>query len=137
MIVLDTGPLVALVNGKDRHHQHCWSWFRSVQAEPVVIPAPVLGEAWHLVGGGCGAQVEGRFLTDLARGSYGEILAPTSEDLARAGELVIQYQDFPLGGTDACVIAMAERLHADQVATLDRRHFTVVRPRQPFALPLT
>ncbi|MBA3300810.1 MAG: VapC toxin family PIN domain ribonuclease, partial [Thermoleophilaceae bacterium] len=44
-------------------------------------------------------------------------------------ELVGQYADFPLGGTDASVIALAERLGAPVVITLDRRHFGAVEPR--------
>ena len=43
-------------------------------------------------------------------------------------ELVVIYGDLPLGTTDASVIAIAERLNLTDVATLDRRHFTVVRP---------
>ena len=137
MSVFDTGPLVALVDEDDDSHKRTLAWLESVRSAPAVIPAPVLGEAWYLIARTCGPEAEARFLQDLASGAYGEVVAPTAADLSRSAELVIQYQDFPLGGTDACVIAMAERLHADQVATLDRRHFTVVRPRQPFALPLT
>jgi uncharacterized protein len=44
------------------------------------------------------------------------------------GELVAQYQDFPLGGVDASVVALAERLRTDLVVTLDQRHFRAVRP---------
>lgn len=51
-------------------------------------------------------------------------------------ELVEQYADLPLGTTDASVIALAERLNITEVATLDRRHFTVVRPRHVEALIL-
>jgi predicted nucleic acid-binding protein len=46
-----------------------------------------------------------------------------------APELVVQYADLPLGAVDASVVAIAERLGVTEVATLDRRHFTVVRPR--------
>jgi len=49
-------------------------------------------------------------------------------DLDRMAELVEKYADFPLGLVDASVIAVAERLGADEIATLDRRHFSVVRP---------
>jgi predicted nucleic acid-binding protein len=49
-------------------------------------------------------------------------------DYGRMAVLVRQYADLPLGTTDACVIAVAERLRLTEVATLDRRHFTVVRP---------
>ena len=51
-------------------------------------------------------------------------------------ELVVTYGDLPLGTTDASVIAIAERLKLTEVATLDRRHFTVVRPSNVDALTL-
>jgi predicted nucleic acid-binding protein len=44
--------------------------------------------------------------------------------------------DLPLGTTDASVIALAERLEVPEVATLDHRHFTVVRPRHTKAFTL-
>jgi predicted nucleic acid-binding protein len=47
-----------------------------------------------------------------------------------------QYADFPLGSTDASVIALAERLGTDVVITLDRWHFGAVRPRHCEALRL-
>ena len=49
-------------------------------------------------------------------------------DLPRIAELVARYADLPLGGIDASVVATAERLGLAEVATLDRRHFSVVRP---------
>ena len=55
--------------------------------------------------------------------------APTPADLRRMAELVEQYGDFPLGATDASVVALAERLGTDLIVTLDRRHFGAVRPR--------
>jgi hypothetical protein len=38
-------------------------------------------------------------------------------------DLVRQYADFPLGTADASVIAVAERLGATHIATIDHRHF--------------
>ncbi|GAA1717867.1 PIN domain-containing protein [Fodinicola feengrottensis] len=52
-----------------------------------------------------------------------------SDDYARAAELVQQYEDLPLGAADACVVAVAERLKVTKIATLDKRHFTIVRPK--------
>lgn len=60
----------------------------------------------------------------------------TEADLARIVELTEAYADLPLGGTDASVIAVAERLGFETVATLDRRHFSVVRPRHAEFLTL-
>lgn len=51
-------------------------------------------------------------------------------------ELVTTYGSLPLGTTDASVIALAERFRLTEVATLDRRHFTVVRPIHVSALTL-
>jgi uncharacterized protein len=50
--------------------------------------------------------------------------------------MVEQYADLPLGTSDASVIALAERLEVEEIATLDLRHFTVVRPRHVKAQPL-
>jgi len=51
-------------------------------------------------------------------------------------DLVDQYADLPLGTTDAGVVAVAERLGLVEIATLDRRHFSVVRPRHASAFTL-
>ena len=69
-----------------------------------------------------------RFLGDLAAGEL--IVEPLhSSDPLRIAELVARYNDLPLGTVDASVVAAAERLRVTQVATVDRRHFSVVRPR--------
>jgi uncharacterized protein len=60
----------------------------------------------------------------------------SSADLVRVTELARQYRSFPLGITDASVIATAERLGLREVATLDHRHFRAVRPKHCEALSL-
>ncbi|WP_211517152.1 hypothetical protein [Geodermatophilus africanus] len=52
----------------------------------------------------------------------------TDTDVARMADLAERYADLRLGGTDASVIAIAERLGIHRIATFHRRHFTVVRP---------
>jgi uncharacterized protein len=128
VIIVDTGPLVALVDSDDQHHSECAAWFGKTDRRLLVIPAPIIAEACHLIGHHCGSRVEAVFLDDLSHNRYGQISAVLPEDLARMSQLVSTYADLPLGGTDACVIATAERLRAVEVATIDRRHFTVVRP---------
>jgi predicted nucleic acid-binding protein len=79
--------------------------------------------------------VEAGFLRSLAAGDFVPVeLVKT--DYERMAELVEQYADLPLGTSDAAVVAVAERLKIAEVATLDRRHFTVVRPRHVNALTL-
>jgi predicted nucleic acid-binding protein len=57
-------------------------------------------------------------------------------DYARTSELVTIYADLPLGMVDASVVAVAERLDVREVATIDHRHFSVVRPRHVDAFTL-
>lgn len=58
------------------------------------------------------------------------VLVPLAQaDLSRMAELAVKYSDLRLDPTDASVMAIAERLDVHRVATLDRRDFSVVRPR--------
>ncbi|WP_257573690.1 type II toxin-antitoxin system VapC family toxin [Streptomyces sp. JJ66] len=77
-----------------------------------------------------GTRAEAAFLRSVANGQI-SLVPLTRGDLDRMIELVETYADFPLGAADASVLALAERLGADGIATLDRRHFTVVRPKPP------
>ena len=80
-----------------------------------------------------GATAESQFL----RGIGGlDVEGPSREDFTRMAELVDRYADFPIGGTDASVIALAERLDAPIIVTLDRRHFTAITPRHRPAFEL-
>jgi predicted nucleic acid-binding protein len=99
----------------------------------LVIPALVVAEATYLVGRRLGPKAEASFLRGLGQV---EIESPSSDEWERISELVDEYADLPLGGTDASIVALAERLDAAVVITLDRRHFTVVRPRHRDALEL-
>jgi predicted nucleic acid-binding protein len=86
----------------------------------------VITEVTYLLGTRLGAEAEVRFLGDLAAGNL--IPDPVAAaDWLRVAELVAQYRDLPIGTVDASVIAAAERLGVTEIATLDRRHFTIVR----------
>ena len=80
-----------------------------------------------------GPTAEASFLRGTSRF---EIEAPQADEWLRIADLVEQYSDFPLGGTDASVMALAERLNTDVVITLDRRHFGTVRRRHVASLRL-
>lgn len=80
----------------------------------------------HFIGSRLPWQAEVRFLGDLAANFVLEPVHPT--DPLRMAELVATYHDLPLGAVDASVIAAAERHGATEIATLDRRDFSVVRP---------
>lgn len=113
--LFDTGPLVAAIDRSDRHHLRCVAFLESA-ARPLIIPTTVIVEVCWLV--------------EFTHTSI------TISDLARMAELVRTYADLPLGAVDASVIAIAERLNLKDIATLDRKHFTVVRPSHIDALNL-
>ncbi|GAA3052537.1 PIN domain-containing protein [Kitasatospora albolonga] len=123
--ILDTGPLVAFFNARDNHHVRCVDFFSQLRGRKV-LPSTVLAEvSWQLERW---PSVERRFIDHVAQGHF-ELDNVTPTDLLRVGELIEQYDSFPLGAVDASVIAVAERHGAQRIATLDRRHFTVVRPK--------
>ena len=130
--VVDTGPLYAAADLDDGDHERALDVLQS-QGRHLVIPTLVVAEATYFIGTRLGAVAEARFLAGLADL---DVEAPMSTDWARIAELVEDYADFPLGGTDASVIALAERLGTPLVITLDRRHFGAVRPRHCETLTL-
>ena len=101
--------------------------FLETAREPLVVPQLVVGESAYLVGRIAGTAIEVRLLRELETSSVAFEPFETAE-LGRIAELVETYADLPLGTVDASVIVTAERLGATTIATLDRRHFTVVRP---------
>jgi predicted nucleic acid-binding protein len=103
--------------------------------ESLIVPQLVIAETAYMVGRIGGTSAEVRLLRELEVSSLSfEPFEPS--DLGRIAELVETYADLRLGTVDACVIATAERLGATRIATLDRRHFTVVRPAHVEAFEL-
>ena len=137
MIICDTGPLVAAAIRNDDDYHACTELFTGLRlaGRQLLVPGPVVAEVGYLLARLGGARVEAGFLRSMADGSL-QPVDPTVDDYARMADLVETYADFPLGTTDACVIALAERLGITEVATLDRRHFQAVQPRHIAALHL-
>jgi len=134
VIICDTGPLVATLNKADNRHAECRDVLEQHRG-PLIIPALVVLEVCQMLESRAGPTAESAFLDSLHRGEF-EVEPLTVEDYGRMSELTRKYSDLPLGAADACVIAVAERLRVTDVATLDQRHFRVVRPRHVKALTL-
>jgi uncharacterized protein len=133
-LVLDAGPLYASLDRRDAHHRACRQLIDDA-AEPLVMSSPVLVEVDYWVSKWLHAGVMGLLLDDIADGAYLiEDLVPG--DYRRVRELCTRYADSDIGFVDAAVLAVVERLNEPKVATLDRRHFGVLRPRHVDALML-
>lgn len=124
--IVDSGPLYAALDLDDPDHARSVAALRSTTAGVLVIPAMVVAEVTYFASHRLGPDAEALFLEGLA---HYAVAAPQPEDWRRMAELVREYADFPLGGTDASVVALAERMGAETIVTLDRRHFSAIRPR--------
>lgn len=124
LAIVDAGPLYATADRDDADHAASLAALSRPDLR-LVVPAMVVAETTYFVGRRLGAEAETLFLRGLADL---EVEGPTAGDLNRMADLVARYADFPLGGTDASIIALAERLDAAVVVTLDRRHFGAVQP---------
>ena len=120
--IVDAGPLYAAVDADDHDHLRCAEVLQRPDLD-LVVPAMVVAEVTHFVGRRLGPRTEAEFLRGLV---HLEVEAPSDADWSAIAGLVERYGDFPLGGTDASVIVLAEKLDTDLIVTLDQRHFRAV-----------
>ena len=126
MLIVDTGPLVAIADQDDRDYQTCLDLLATATG-PLITTELVIAEPGYLLNRELGPKAELALVEMIQDGTL-TIEPLGSPDWTRVAELLDRYEDVPLGVTDASLIAIAERLSAVEVATLDRRHFRVVRP---------
>lgn len=134
MLLVDTGVLVAAADTDDAHHQPCRTLLEG-DPGPLVTTAMVIAETAYLLDRQLGPRAEAALFASITDGNL-RVDNLTDSDWARIGELVTTYADLRLGGTDASLVALAERLGVTTIATLNRRHFTVVRPRHADAFEM-
>jgi predicted nucleic acid-binding protein len=133
-LVLDTGVVLAAIEPRDDHHVAC-SRLLAGAREDRIVPAPTLVEVEHLLDRTPQVDTFVSFLDDCRRGGF-QIEELETADYVRVGELLTTYADLRVGFVDAAVLAVVERLREPKLATLDHRHFSVMRPRHVDALEL-
>lgn len=133
-LVLDTGPLLAALDAADPDHERCASLLTDAR-EDLVVPVLVLAELDYWCHERLGAHAWLTFLDDLIAGVY-RLEDCTPIDLRRCREIQRTYDDQSIGVVDASVLALLERLGETKLATLDHRHFSVLRAAHVEALSL-
>lgn len=131
-LVIDTGPLLAALDVADPDHEAC-ARLLTQATDDLIVPALVLAELDYWCARRLSSEAWLIFLDDVIAGAY-QVEPPTPKDLERCRALQATYRELGLGVVDASVIALTERLDEPKVATLDRRHFGVVRPQHVEAL---
>lgn len=126
MILIDTGPLVALFDPQDAQHERCVAALREIR-EPIVTTMPVLTEAFHMLGP---ASIGADRLRDFIEGRGMSVWFFERSSLTRAFELMESYADHPMDLADASLVASAEALSIKRVFTIDRNDFHAYRVRR-------
>lgn len=133
-LVLDTGPLYASLDRDDSAHAASRALLEGAR-EALVIPAPVLVEVDYWISQRLHVGVLTSLLDDIVSGAY-VVEDLQGADLLRVRGLCDRYADSDIGFVDAAVMAVVERLGEAKLATLDHRHFAMMRPRHIDALEL-
>ena len=126
MILVDTGPLVALFDPRDAHHARCRKVLQGFH-EPLATTTPVLTETFHMLSPGSrGARNVREFVTAGGLSTW----FMDQGGLDRAFDLMEQYADHPMDLADASLLVAAERLDTRRIFTVDRRDFLTYRIRR-------
>jgi hypothetical protein len=131
-LVLDTSVLLAALDLADEHHDRCRATLEE-RMEPRLVPAPVLVELEHML------RVRKRpaawlgLAEDVAAGAY-DVFHIQPDLVLSAARLQERYRDMEIGFVDAAVFLTCVELGETKVATLDRRHFSVLRTEDGEAL---
>lgn len=133
-LVLDTSVILAALDPDDDDHRRCAAILENAR-EPLVVPIPVLTELDHLIARRGKTQAWHGFIQDVAEGAF-ELHLATPALVFQAAALQARYTDLRIGFVDAAVFLTCVELGEDKVATLDHRHFSVLRTEDGRALRL-
>jgi hypothetical protein len=123
VILIDAGPMVALLCRADQHHAACVAALRRIR-EPLCTVWPAVTEAMFLLSDRPDAQSA---LAGKLESAAISLLPLDRRDVPRVLELMSKYHDLPMDLTDATLVRAAEREGLDTVFTTDRRDFSVYR----------
>ena len=126
MIIADTSGLIAFFSESGSHHEAVTAWIGD--HDPVMVVSPyVLAEVDYLVATRKGVDAELAVLAELSGGAY-ELAGMDTRDMAAARRVIERYRDLSVGLADASIAVLAQRYRTRTVLTLDRKHFSVMRP---------
>ena len=126
MILVDTGPLVALFDPRDSEHDRCRAALRAIGREALVTTVPVLTEAFHMLSPGSRGSDR---LRDFVMQGGMSVWFMDSPGLERSFELMEVYADHPMDMADASLVVAAEKLVTKRIFTVDRKDFFTYRAR--------
>lgn len=128
MILMDTGPLVALFDPRDPDFKKCHLVLETIN-EPLYTTEAILTEALHMLDPGSrGADGLKQFILE----DYVSLLPLEKPDIERSFELMDKYSDCSMDFADATLVVLAEKIHTRKVFTLDQNDFSTYRVKQGY-----
>ncbi len=133
-MIVDTSALLAFFDSAEPRHRDV---ARAIEAstEPLVVSPYVVAELAYLLATRHGVQAELAVLDELGGGAW-ELACLDAAELRAARTIVDRYADQQIGLADASNVVLAQRFGRTAIATLDRRHFSVLRASDGSALTL-
>lgn len=124
VVLVDTGPLVALFDPSDADHATCRETLEQLDNRELLSSLAVVTEATYLLDFSIKAQEA--LLRFLAAGTI-QLVELDQENLAEAALLMRRYADLPMDFADATLVVLAGKRGTRDIFTLDRRDFSVYR----------
>lgn len=125
-MIVDTSAILAFFDRDEPDHEAVAAVL-SQGSEPLVVSPYVIAEVDYLIGSRFGVAAEIAALRELAGGAW-DLATMDAVDLARTVPILERYAHHAIGVADASNVVLADRYRTTTVATLDRRHFSVLRP---------
>lgn len=125
-MIVDTSAILAFFDRDEPDHEAVGAVL-SESSEPLVVSPYVIAEVDYLIGSRLGVTAEIAALAELAGGAW-DLATIDASDLARTVPIIQRYAEHAIGAADASNVVLADRHQTTTIATLDRRHFSVLRP---------
>jgi predicted nucleic acid-binding protein len=125
-MIVDTSAILAFFDRDEPDHE-ALAAVLSQSSEPLVVSPYVIAEVDYLIGTRLGVAAEIAALRELAGGAW-ELATIDSTDLTKIVPIIERYGDHAIGVADASNVVLADRYRTTTIATLDRRHFSMLRP---------
>lgn len=132
LVMMDTGPWVALIDRSEERHEECVEWLRDFRGN-IFSSKAVLTEVLYLLNFSSRARSAA---IDFVLGGAIILVPPSLESLKRAKRLMEKYKDIPMDYADATLVSIAEDLSITEVVTFDVKDFSIYRlsSKQPFVI---
>ena len=126
IVLLDTGPWVALLDKSEKRHKQCVTWLKNFEGD-IISTEAVLTEVLYLLDFSLKAR---RGALDFVLTGAVTMIPSSIESLETVKKLLTKYQDLPMDFADATLVALSNELNVGHIVTFDQKDFSIYRFRR-------